>query len=118
MSLSPAVANTLDCTKNMPRVGKEKTPWLAWCWGFVLGPIGLGIYLRSWPDFLIPFMLMLMGALVGAGVSGTVMCTLCGCYGAMRVINSRKAAAELAAARRESIPTSVAETGSLFPAVQ
>ena len=35
-----------------------KNPILAAACGFLLGGVGLGIYLRSWKDFLIPFALL------------------------------------------------------------
>jgi hypothetical protein len=44
----------------MPPLTTEKDPVLAAVAGFFSGGIGLGLYLRSWPDFYIPWLMLIV----------------------------------------------------------
>src|SRR5690349_15574999 len=68
-----------------------KNPALAAAIGFVSGGIGLGIYLRSWRDFLIPFGLLLLVLVLGIVTAELLSATtpfIWAAYGYRRVVAS------------------------------
>lgn len=56
--------------------------------GFLFGPIGTGLYLRSGTDFIVPLGLVIVGSLMTAGIGAPVFWALCGAWGFIRVRNS------------------------------
>jgi hypothetical protein len=72
-------------SKNMPSVGAGKSAVLAFLAGVLLGPFGVGFYLRSWLDFTVLLALVLVGAFMTVGIGAPVFWMLCGAWGAMRV---------------------------------
>lgn len=71
--------------KNMPPAGRGKSAVMAFVVGVLFGPPGLGVYMRSWPDFLIPMILIVGGSVMTAGVGAPFFWLLTGCWGAWRV---------------------------------
>ncbi len=75
--------------KDLKPVGPGKNPTTAFCMGFAFGPFGVGLYLRSWIDFLITFALVVAGAAMTAGLGAPVFWVMCGAWAAMRVSQSK-----------------------------
>lgn len=59
------VGGLLSIADESEPLAEEKNPALAAAIAFVTGGIGLGLYLRSWRDFFIPFGLLLMVLILG-----------------------------------------------------
>jgi hypothetical protein len=78
-------------SKSMPSVGSGKSAMLAFLMGFLFGPLGVGLYLRSLPDFFLSLALVLIGAFVTVGIGAPVFWCLCGAWAAVRVHNANKA---------------------------
>jgi hypothetical protein len=63
--------------RRFPPLSRRRNPNIAAALGFVLGGVGLAIYLRSFIDFIVPVLLAVgmiyfvgdLGALVGAAVA-------------------------------------------------
>ncbi|HZF89987.1 hypothetical protein [Streptomyces sp.] len=74
----------------LPRLARKRNPQVAAFWGFVLGGLALGIYFRSFIDFIMPIIFVVvmtyfvgdLGFLVGAVVASA--------YGYFRAENSNK----------------------------
>jgi hypothetical protein len=70
----------------LPPLGRETNPNLACALGFLFGGVGLGIYFRSFVDFVIPIAIVITGlvaysALGAFGVlGGAVIAALYGYY--------------------------------------
>lgn len=76
---------------------EQKNPILAAAIGFVSGGVGLGIYLRSWRDFLIPFGLLLLVLVLGIVTLEVLSVTtpfIWAAYGYRRVVASNAKLAE------------------------
>lgn len=71
--------------KNLPPVGRGKSAVVAFVTGVLFGPIGLGLYLRSWGDFFIPLTLIIGGSIMTAGIGAPFFWALTGAWGAWRV---------------------------------
>jgi hypothetical protein len=72
----------------LPPLKRKCNPTWALVWGFLLGGIGLGIYFRSFLDFLLLVMVALvLFSTVGSGgwIVGAAFASLWGC---MRAISS------------------------------
>lgn len=51
--------------KALPKHNTPKSPTVAMMIGFLFGPIGLGIYFKTFWDFLIPlFLLIVLGTII------------------------------------------------------
>lgn len=75
------------------RPGRGKRPGLAFAWGFLLGAIGIAIYLRSLADGLLLFCLLLMLACVMSDAFLPVLWLIAGLWGVVRVkLDSREPA--------------------------
>jgi len=79
------VRHAFKHAKEMPSVGKGKSPVAAFVAGVLFGPFGIGLYLRSWGDFLVLLGLLLAGSFMTVGVAAPVFWVLCGVWGAVRV---------------------------------
>jgi hypothetical protein len=82
-----------DQLKKLPVLQKQKNPAAAIVIGFLTGGIGLGIYLRSFVDVLIPLILFVgvsvfcqQAAVLGAALGPTVVAV----YGFARVQESNE----------------------------
>jgi hypothetical protein len=77
-------------SEKMPRVGAGKSPVAAFVVGFMFGPLGVGLYLKSWPDFFLLLGLILVGSFMTAGLGAPFFWCLCGFWGAARVARSNR----------------------------
>lgn len=59
------MGTTLTILNKLPVLRKRKIPSLAFVIGFLFGGIGLGLYFRSFIDFLAPLALILALSLAG-----------------------------------------------------
>ena len=79
--------------RNLPPVGRGKSAVMAFVVGVLFGPIGLGMYLRSWGDFFIPLILIIGGSVLTAGVGAPFFWILTGAWGAWRVTLANQSSA-------------------------
>lgn len=84
-------------SKKLQPVGQGKNAMVAFVAGFLFGPIGIGVYLKSGTDFFILLALLILGSVMTGGIAAPLLWILCGAWGWVRVNNSNKAAAELSA---------------------
>ena len=93
-----------DLMSRLSPLGKEKSPSVAAVLGFLLGGLGVGLYLWSLIDFVFPFGLWLLTYFVVTNVvlvvfiSGVVAGVIAAIYGYFRVQNSN---ARLRAGQRQ-----------------
>lgn len=72
------------------RPGRGKKPWLAFALGFLLGPVGIGLYLRSLMDALLLLCIDLALFTIGGDDIAPIMWLVGGFWGFVRVrIDSR-----------------------------
>lgn len=83
-----AVRHAFEHSKSMRPVAAGKSPILGFLIGFALGPVGVGLYLKSMPDFLITLALVVVGSMLSAGLGAPVFWMLCGAWAAVRVNQS------------------------------
>lgn len=92
MKTHPSIINRLlSIADDSEPLAKKKNPALAAAIGFFFGGIGLGLYLRSWRDFLIPFgilLLMLIGGVIVADVTDLAIPFIWAGYSWRRVVAS------------------------------
>ncbi len=86
-----AASHLFKHSKTMPSVGSGKSPLLAFIMGFVFGPLGVGLYLRSPLDGFLSLCMVLIGAFLTVGIGAPVFWCLCGAWAAVRVHNANKA---------------------------
>lgn len=65
--------------------GRGKKPWLAFALGFLLGPIGIGLYLRSLMDALLLLCIDLVLFAIGGNDIAPIMWLVGGLWGFLRV---------------------------------
>ena len=75
----------LKIAQHGPPVKPHKSAAVAFVAGFVFGPLGTGLYLESFEDFLVPLLIVLGATFLTAGIAAPIAWMFCGCYGAMRV---------------------------------
>lgn len=92
----------------LPVLKKPKNPGLAAIIGFIAGAIGVGLYTWSLLDFAICFLVAVIAgiAIGGSGAGWLLGAAFAGVYGALRVIDSNKRIAAVAAAEVQPQPTS------------
>jgi hypothetical protein len=83
--------------KGMPPLKSEKNPGTASLWGFLLGGIGLGIYFRSFADFILASAVWLVFFFVFVGFinlptlfMGILNGVIIGTYGYFRALTSNE----------------------------
>lgn len=86
MSYGRAVGRAFSQADRLPSVGRGKSAVAAFVIGFMFGPFGLALYLKSWYDLFIPLVLIIGGAVVTAGVAAPLLWMLTGAWGAWRVV--------------------------------
>ena len=67
---------------------KKKSPLIAAILGFLFNGVGLGIYLRSWLDFLVPVAISILIAILSGGILVVVSPFFCAFYGFIRAKSS------------------------------
>jgi hypothetical protein len=67
------VRNALGVADKMEPLPAKKDPVIAAFAGFVLGGVGLGAYLRTWPDFFIPCLILLTLMVLSLPLGGLPM---------------------------------------------
>lgn len=86
---SHLVGHAFRESKHLTPVPPGRSAFAAFFAGFLFGPFGTGVYLRSWTDFFVPLGLIFAGTFLTAGLGAPVFWMLCGAWGAVRVRNSR-----------------------------
>lgn len=85
------VGDALNESKNMKPV-RDRSPLVAFFAGFLFGPFGVGLYLRSWGDFIVSLGLVVLGTMMTAGLGAPFFWVLCGVWGAARAAGPRNRA--------------------------
>jgi hypothetical protein len=62
----------LNIARDLEPLPEKKNPRIAAACGFISGGVGLGLYLQSWKDFLIPFGLLMLMLILGV-VTGEIL---------------------------------------------
>ena len=92
--------------KSMLPLKSVKNPAVASVLGFVFGPLGLGLYLWSFIDFVVPLLLYIVVFFVFAGIdlstffAGIVSGAVAATYGYFRVLTSNERLGEQSGDRR------------------
>jgi hypothetical protein len=74
--------------KNLPPIREKKNPFLAGVIGFFFGGIGLGIYFKTWQDFVFPILVFVLLSTV-IPVLGTIAAFFFGAiWGLVRAFGS------------------------------
>jgi hypothetical protein len=74
----------------LPVLNSRKNPVGACVIGLFLGSIGIGIYLQSFADFLIPLLVFIVLVIVIPGLGAAPGWIFAGLYGYFRVVNSNE----------------------------
>lgn len=85
------VGTAFKQSRSMAPVGSGRSAIVAFFAGFLFGPFGVGIYLKSFADFIVLMGLVLLGSVFTVGVAAPVLWVLCGAWGATRVNQANKA---------------------------
>jgi hypothetical protein len=88
VAFSRAIGHAFKQSKDMPPVPKGKNPLIGFAMGFLLGPAGVAIYLRSVGDGLLTLAMVLLGTFFTAGFAAPIAWALCGCWCYVRIRNS------------------------------
>ena len=92
-SMTHAVSHQLPhICKSLPPMKEDKNPFVAGVLGLLFGPFGIGIYFKSWVDFAICFVLLVL--LGVTGVLAPVGWLFAAAYGVHRAKESNKKRAE------------------------
>jgi len=82
--------NLLDLFDKMPVLHSQKNAALACLLGILFGSIGLGLYFKSFEDFVICTVVIMLLLLTIPGIGILLAAFLVGAYGYFRVINSNE----------------------------
>ena len=74
----------------LPILNSQKSPTSACIIGLLFGSIGIGIYLQSFTDFLIPLLVFIVLAVIVPGLGALPGWIFAGLYGYFRVVNSNE----------------------------
>jgi hypothetical protein len=86
--------HTKEMLEKMEPLKQRKNPVIAFILGFLLGGIGVGLYLESWVDFFVCvgifvlFFAILLPTVIGEAFLVPAAALFCGCYGAWRAASS------------------------------
>ncbi len=83
-----AVGTAFKQSKSMTPVGIGKNPLVGFAMGFLFGPFGVGLYLKSVGDFVITLCIVLAGTFLTVGVAAPILWVLCGAWAFVRISNS------------------------------
>lgn len=72
----------------MPPLTKRKNAALGLVIGLLFGCIGTGIYFRTFLDFLVPFVVLVVLAVLGVGLGALPGWVFAGLWGMVRAIDS------------------------------
>ena len=81
------IARIMD---SLPSLADRKKPWLAFVLGFLLSGIALGIYFRSWVDFIVPTAIWLVLISTPGDAGFWVGAVIGGLWGLLRAVNSNE----------------------------
>ena len=87
---SNAVRQAFKQSNGMPPVAKGKNPLVGFAMGFLFGPFGVGLYLKSWGDFFLTLTIVLVGTFVTGGVAAPVLWCVSGAWAYKRIHDSNK----------------------------
>jgi Kef-type K+ transport system membrane component KefB len=74
----------------LPVLNSKRNPIVACVIGLFFGSIGVGIYLQSFTDFLIPLLVFIVLAVIIPGLGAVPGWIFAGLYGYFRVSNSNE----------------------------
>lgn len=74
----------------LPPVQSRKSPWLALVLGFFFSGVGLGIYFRSWVDFIVPTAIWLVLIVTPGDAGFWIGAVIGGLWGLLRAVNSNE----------------------------
>ena len=74
----------------LPILKEEKDPTIAFLLGVFFGSLGLGIYLRSFLDFLGPSIFLIVAVISSSNIILIPGFIITGIYGFLRVLNSNQ----------------------------
>jgi hypothetical protein len=74
----------------LPPVQSRKNLWLALVLGFFFSGVGLGIYFRSWVDFIVPTAIWLVLIVTPGDAGFWIGAVIGGLWGLLRAVNSNK----------------------------
>lgn len=77
-------------SKDLAPVGTGKNALVGFAAGFLFGPIGVGLYLGSMTDFILSLAMVLLGAIMTAGLAAPIFWCLCGAWAYTRIRNSNR----------------------------
>lgn len=101
---SNAVRQAFKQSNGMPPVAKGKNPLVGFAMGFLFGPIGVGLYLKSWGDFFLTLTIVLVGSFVTAGVAAPVLWCVSGAWAYKRIHDSNKPPSDSSITNQASAP--------------
>jgi len=76
--------------EKMPTLKSKKNPAVAFVVGCLFGSIGVGIYFKSFLDFLVPFVVFIVATIVGVGIGALPGWLFAGFWGMTRALDSNK----------------------------
>lgn len=88
VAFSGAVRHVFKQSKTMPPVASGRNPLVGFAMGFLFGPFGVGLYLKSFGDFFLTLALVLGGTVVSGGVAAPVLWCVCGAWAFVRIRDS------------------------------
>lgn len=103
-----AVGQCLKQSKRLAPVSRGKSPPVAFLMGFLFGPIGVGLYLRSFTDFAVSGAMVVAGSMLTVGIGAPLFWCLCGLWAAVRVANSNSDSSPPSPPTSPSPPSSIA----------
>lgn len=112
-----AVGTAFKQSKSMTPVGIGKNPLVGFAMGFLFGPFGVGLYLKSVGDFVITLCIVLAGTFLTVGVAAPILWVLCGVWAFVRISNSNGTPPP-GAAQIGALPDSTAPSQTARRAVQ
>jgi hypothetical protein len=74
----------------LPPVQSRKNLWLALVLGFFFSGVGLGIYFRSWVDFIVPTAIWLVLIVTPGDAGFWIGAVIGGLWGLLRAVNSNE----------------------------
>jgi hypothetical protein len=75
---------------SLPPVQSRKNLWLALVLGFFFSGVGLGLYFRSWVDFIVPTAIWVVLIVTPGDAGFWIGAVIGGLWGLLRAVNSNE----------------------------